>query len=87
MGIQLPLKGAQHPHFSAHVYCGQTAGWNKMPLGTGVEIVPGHIWVCCSSPNLALVGKSGSVQESSKYQNLPKIVFWPPEVDKVNTLG
>jgi len=23
-GIQLPQKGAEHPHFSAHVYCGQT---------------------------------------------------------------
>jgi len=24
MGTQLPPKGAQHPHFLAHVYCGQT---------------------------------------------------------------
>jgi len=24
----------QLPHFSAYVYCGQTAGWIKMPLGT-----------------------------------------------------
>ena len=23
---------AQPPHFLAHVYCGQTAGWIKMPL-------------------------------------------------------
>ena len=43
MGIQLPLKGAQHPHFSAHVYCGQMAEWIKMPLGTEVELDPGHI--------------------------------------------
>jgi len=28
-----PYKGAQ-PHFSAHMYCSQTAGWIKMPLGT-----------------------------------------------------
>ena len=35
MGTQLLLKGAQ-PHFSAHVYCGQTAGWIKMPLGMEV---------------------------------------------------
>jgi len=27
-----PLKG-QSPQFSAHIYCGQTAGWIKMPLG------------------------------------------------------
>jgi len=30
------------PHtFSAHVYCGQTAGWIKMPLGTQVGLSPG----------------------------------------------
>jgi len=38
-----PLKGAQHPHFSAHVYCGQTAGWIKMPLGAEIDLGPGHI--------------------------------------------
>jgi len=46
MGIQLPLKGAEHPHFSAHVYCGQTAGIAgciKMPLGTEVDLGPGHV--------------------------------------------
>jgi len=35
--------GAQLPQFSAHVYCGQTAGWIKMPLGTKVGIGPGDI--------------------------------------------
>ena len=29
----LPQKGAEHPQFLAHLYCGQTAGWIKMPLG------------------------------------------------------
>jgi len=24
-------------------YCGQTAGWMKMPLGTEVDLGPGHI--------------------------------------------
>jgi len=24
--------------FSAHVYCGQTAGWMKTPLGTEVDL-------------------------------------------------
>jgi len=34
-GPSSPLKRAQQPpHFLAHVYCGQTAGWIKMPLGT-----------------------------------------------------
>jgi len=27
----------------AHVYCGQTAGWMKTPLGTEVDLGPGHI--------------------------------------------
>jgi len=44
MGTQLPPKGAQPP-FAAHVYCDQTAGWInfKIPLGTEVDLGPGHI--------------------------------------------
>jgi len=43
MRTQLPSpKGAQPP-FSAHVCCGQTAGWIKMPLGTEVDHYPGEI--------------------------------------------
>jgi len=29
--------------FSAHFYCGQTAGWIKIPLGMEVGLEPGHI--------------------------------------------
>jgi len=29
--------------FAAYVYCGQTAGWIRMPLGTEVRLGPGHI--------------------------------------------
>jgi len=37
-------KGHTHPtQFLAHVYCGQTAEWIKMPLGTEVELGAGHI--------------------------------------------
>jgi len=36
-------KGHTSPHFSAYVYCGQSAGEIKMPLGTEVRIDPGHI--------------------------------------------
>ena len=43
MGTQLSLKGAQHPQFSAHVYCGQTAGCIKMPLGTKVGLGPDDV--------------------------------------------
>jgi len=32
-----PKKGCS-PQFSAHVYCGQTAAWIKMPLGTEVSL-------------------------------------------------
>jgi len=35
----LPDKRAEPPpKFSAHVYCGQTAGWIKMPLGMEVGL-------------------------------------------------
>jgi len=43
MRSQLPSKGAQLPQFSNHVYCGQTAGWMKTPLGTEVDLGPGKI--------------------------------------------
>ena len=36
----LPKRG---PQFSAHVYCGQTAGWIKTALGMEVGLSPGHI--------------------------------------------
>jgi len=42
MGSQLPLNGAQPPVL-VHVYCGQTAKWMKTPLGTEVDLGPGHI--------------------------------------------
>jgi len=40
----LPEKRA-HPlaQFLAHVYCGRTAGWIKMPLGTEVNLGPGDV--------------------------------------------
>jgi len=40
-----PQKGAHQPlpHFSVHVYWGETAGWIKMPLGTEVGLGPGDI--------------------------------------------
>ena len=44
MGTQLPHpKKGTAPHFLAHVCCGQTAGWIKMPLGMEVGLVPGDI--------------------------------------------
>ena len=36
----LPQKKGQSPQFSAHFYCGQTAGCIKMPLGMKVGLSP-----------------------------------------------
>jgi len=40
-----PKRGRSAPplKFSAHVYCGQKAGWIKMALGTEVGRGPSHI--------------------------------------------
>jgi len=38
----LPKRKGDSPQFSLH-YCGQTAGWIKMSLGTVVDLGPGHI--------------------------------------------
>ena len=45
MWTQLPQKkGHTQPiKFLAHVYCGQTAGWMKTPLGTEIDLGPGRI--------------------------------------------
>ena len=36
-----PQKRGEAPKFSAHVYCGQTAGWMKLVLGMEVGLSPG----------------------------------------------
>jgi len=36
-------KGTAPTQFLAHVYCGQTAGWIKMPLGTELNLGPGDV--------------------------------------------
>jgi len=41
-GVAAPRK-RDNPQFSVHVYCGQTAGWMKTPLGMEVDLGPGHI--------------------------------------------
>jgi len=35
--------GTAAAHFLAHVYCGQTAGWIKIPFGMKLGLFPGHI--------------------------------------------
>jgi len=39
-GEPVPPKRHSNPHFSAHVYCRQRAGWIQMPFGT--DLGPGH---------------------------------------------
>jgi len=38
-----PKREHSPPQISAHVYCGQTAGWVKMPFDMEVGLGPGHI--------------------------------------------
>jgi len=38
-----PKNGGTAPQCLAYVYCGQTAGWIKMPLGTEVGLGPGDV--------------------------------------------
>jgi len=42
--LATPRKRAHPPHpILAHVYCGKTAGWIKVPLGTEVNVGPGDV--------------------------------------------
>jgi len=51
MGTPLPSqKGGRAPKLSAHVYCGQTAGWIKIILGTEVGLSPGDLVVLDGDP-------------------------------------
>ena len=38
-----PQRSWHSPQFSVNVYCGQTAGWMKTPLGTEIHLGRGHI--------------------------------------------
>ena len=38
-----PPERGTAPRFSVHVYCDQKAAWMKTPLGTEVDLDPGHI--------------------------------------------
>ena len=49
-----PNKGEQEPSFSAHVYCGQTAAWIKVPLGTEVNLGPGDVEIVSKMTNLGI---------------------------------
>jgi len=68
MGTQAPPKkeaepGGGAPQFSAHVYCGQTAGWIKMALGMEVGVSQVHIVL--DEGTAPLPKKGGRVPEFS----------------------
>ena len=72
-GDLAPPKGHTSPKFSTHVYCGQTAGWMKMPLGTEVGLGPGHI-VLGGDPITQLPRQKGA-QQPPTFQRMSKFVM------------
>ena len=61
-----PKRGTAAPHFSAHAYGGQMAGWIKMPFGTEAGLGPGHT---------VLDGDAAPPQKTGTAPN-----FWPMSV-------
>jgi len=63
-------EGGGAPKFSSHVYCGQTAGWIKMALGTKVCLSPG---------DSVLDGDPGLSPQRGWYPlpNLGPFLLWP----------
>jgi len=59
--------GTESPKFSAHVYCGQTAGWMKLVLGMEVGLSP-HDFVLDEDPApLPKRGRSPSLKFSAHF--------------------
>ena len=67
----LPKKeAAETPHqFSAHVYCGQTAGWIKVALGMEMCLGPGYIVLDGDRAPLS--------QKGTKPPNFGPCLLWP----------
>jgi len=66
-----PQKGAgPRPQFSAHLYCGQTAAWIKMPLGTEVGLGLRNI-VCDVDP------ATSRKRTHSPLPNFGPCLLWP----------
>jgi len=53
--------GAESPQFSAHGYCGRTAGWIKMALGMEVGLGPVHIVLDGDTAPLPKTGQSPQI--------------------------
>jgi len=64
----LPERG-RSPQFSARVYCGETAGWIRMPLGRQVGL---------SQSDIVLVGDPAPPpQNGSRAPNFRPCLLWP----------
>jgi len=59
-----PQKGVGAPQFSAHVYCGQRAGWIRMVLGIEIGLSPGD-FVLDGGPAPPQKGRSPTPQFSA----------------------
>jgi len=55
-------KRGQSLQFSAHVYCGQTAAWIKIPLGTEVGLGTGDMVLDGNPAPLSKKGTAGRVR-------------------------
>jgi len=62
----LPWRGTA-TQFSANVRCGQTAGWMTAPLGTEVDLGPGHIVVDGVTPNCPQKGSAAPLFSALVY--------------------
>ena len=62
------------PKFSAHLYCGQTAGWMKLLLGTEVGLSPGD-FVLDGDP--APSQKGGGGRGQSPHPIFGPWILWP----------
>jgi len=65
-GPTLPSPKGHSPQFSAHICCGQMAGWIKMPLGMKVGLSPGDFVL------------DGDQAPTPKRGRAPK--FWPMSI-------
>jgi len=61
------LKRRRSPQFSAHVYCGQTAGWIKMALGMEVGLGLDHIVLDGDTASLPEKGDSDRAPQFSAH--------------------
>jgi len=69
MGTPLPSpERGGAPQFSAHVYCGQTAGWIKMVVGVKVGLSPG---------DFMLDGDPAPSQKGRNPQIFGSCLLWP----------